>query len=343
MSCTPTRGSNPLLEPGQHPDFDRIGPEHAVPAVQQILASAREQLQALEASAVPQWDKLVVPLRELQKPLEFAWGVISHLLYVMNSAEWRSAHETLQPAVVEFGLRLGQSRPLYRCMRALRDGDAWDSLSVPRQRIIESGIRAAELAGVGLEGAQAEEYNELCREVAALSTSFANNLLDATKVFSLELVNHDQVAGLPHSLLQAAAQAARSRGDKDADTVHGPWRITLEQPLFEPFMEHSRVPELREKLYRAYVTRAADGELSNQAILERILEIRSRMASLLGYDSYADVSLCRKTAADVAAVDRLEEELRQAALPYARKDLDQLEAFARAVVVTTNERGLGRV
>ena len=294
-----------------------------------MLAEAADRLDALENGASPSWDGLMQPLYELSEPLDYAWHLVLHFMGVMNSDAWRAAQESLQPEVVAFSLRVGQSEALFRGMRALRDSPAWDELTEPRRRIVVSAIRGAELSGVGLAAEQRTRFNEIQRELAACSTRFGNNLLDAVKAFELVLRGRDDVEGLPDSMLRAAAQSARAHGHATADAQGGPWRISLEQALFVPFMKHSRRRDLREALYRAYVTRASAGACDNGPVLVRILELRREKARLLGQTSHAEVSLRSKMAPDVAAVEKMLDELVAAARPHAEADQAELEAFAR--------------
>ncbi|MDP6526013.1 MAG: M3 family metallopeptidase [Kiritimatiellia bacterium] len=321
-------GSNPLLAPSRHPRFDLIKPEHAEPAVEHLLTRATEDLCRLESSLTPTWDGLMYPLRKLHEPLDYAWSLVHHYMGVMNSLAWRDVQQKLQPKVVAFSLRAGQSEPIYEGMTDLRNGSAWAALSGPRQRVLESAIRGARLAGVGLDSAQREEFNSIQEELAKTSTSFSNNLLDATKAFKMLLTEQREIAGLPVSLLQSSAQAARAAGQDSATTDDGPWLITLEIPSFVPFMKYSECRDLREKLYRSFVTRASDGELDNGPLLERVLELRQRQSELLGFKTYAEVSLESKMAPGVDAVDELLETLRKAAISHGRNDLAEIQDLA---------------
>ena len=131
---------NALLEMAVHPRFDVITTEDVVPALSQVLAEATQRLEALEADLEPTWAGLMVPLSDLQEPLEFAWGVVNHLMGVANSPELREAHDQVQPDVVSFSLRLGQSAPIFAGLNAMRSGEVWESLDQPQRRIIESSI-----------------------------------------------------------------------------------------------------------------------------------------------------------------------------------------------------------
>jgi oligopeptidase A len=331
VSTTPTAAeTNPLLLSSVFPRFDRIRPEHVVPAMQQLLTELAAALQQLEAQAQPTWAGLVEPLERLTDRLSVTWGIVGHLMGVKNSDELRQAHQTVQPDVVQFSLRLGQSPAIYQGLKALKASPAWSSCDPAQQRIVDSLIRDAELAGVGLQGQERERFNAIQQELARLSTTFSNHVLDATKAFALTLDQPEEVEGLPPSLLQLAAQAARQAGAAEATPEHGPWRITLDYPSFGPFMEHSRRRDLREQLYRTFITRASSGEEDNTPLLRSILSLRQEQARLLGYGSFAELSLASKMAPDVATVERFLEELRQASFTAAQHDLEDLRSCAGA-------------
>ncbi len=322
--------TNPLLRMEGLPRFDEIRPEHVEPGMTSLLAEVNAAFDAFESEITPTWEGAVEPLERLGDRLERAWGVVGHLMGVKNSDALRAAHEAVQPGVVQLGIRMGQSRPLYDALSALRDGPAWERLDEAQQRIVESALRDARLSGVALEGGDRERFNAIQLELAELATKFSNHVLDATKAFALTLREKGQVEGLPESLLELGAQLAREAGEDDATPEAGPWRIGLDLPCFVPFMEHARRRDLREQLYRAYVTRASDGELDNAPLIRRILSLRREEAKLLGFADFAEVSLASKMAPDVSAVDRLLEELRSASFDAAKRDLEELRDFAGA-------------
>ncbi|MBW4649984.1 MAG: M3 family metallopeptidase [Kastovskya adunca ATA6-11-RM4] len=328
MSTNATIADNPLLVGKGLPPFEAIAPEQVVPAFEKRLPELDSELEKLESTVTPTWSGLVEPLQQLEERLTWSWGIVSHLMGVKNSPELRSAHETVQPQVVKFSNKLSQSKPLYEAFKALRDSEEWNSLELAQKRIVEAALRDAELSGVGLEGEKRERFNAIQLELAELSTKFGNHILDATKAFNLTLTSKDEVDGLPPSLLSLAAQAARAEGAENATAENGPWRITLDYPSYVPFMQHSTRRDLREKLYKAFLSRASSGELDNKPLIERILELRKEKAALLGFNSYAELSLARKMAPDVEAVEALLEELRSASYEAAVKDLEALKAFA---------------
>jgi oligopeptidase A len=325
---------SPFAQFNEAPRFDQIRTEEVVPAVRALVAQQEAGRAHLEATLTPTYQGLLAPLGDLAEPLSYAWGIVHHLLAVKNSPALREAEATVQPEVVASALALGQSRPFYDGFVALRQGSGWNQLSLAQQRIVEASIVDAELAGVALEGEKKQQFIAIETELAEAATAFSNNLLDATRAFALVLRDPAEVAGLPQSALAAAAQSARENAEGDAAMAaaspeRGPWRITLEGSLYIPFMEHSTRRDLRERLYRAYVTRASAGEQNNQPLLQKILRLRRQEAQLLGYPSYAALGLRRKMAKEVKAARALLTELRTASRPHAVRELGELTEFAR--------------
>lgn len=330
MIANATVNDNPLLIGKGLPPFEAIKSEYIVPAMTQLLAELDAELTSLENQVTPTWSGLVEPLDHLGERLMWSWGVVAHLMSVKNSPELRQAYETVQPQVIQFSNKLSQSQPLYKAFKALREGKDWSNLEPAQQRIVEASIRNAELSGIGLSGEKRERFNGIELEFGELSTKFSNHVLDATKAFTMKLTSKEEVEGLPPSLTSLAAQAARAAGEENATPEHGPWLITLDYPSYVPFMQYSTRRDLREKLYKAFISRASTGEFDNNPLILRILELRKEKAQLLGFNSFAELSLASKMAPNVEAVELLLEELRGASYDAAAKDLEELKAFAAA-------------
>ena len=320
--------ANPLHLAGALPRFDQIESEHVVPGIRGLLSELEAELGALESSLTPNWSGLVEPLEAISDRLGFGWGLVGHLMGVRNEDALRDAHAEVQGEVVGFGLRLAQSRPLFEGLEALAASDAYAALEPAQRRIVDSLVREARHAGVGLSEEDRERFNAIQAELAELATRFSNHVLDATNAFELVLREPEDMAGTPDSLRQLAAQGARANGEPDATPEDGPWRITLDAPVLMPFLEHAERRDLREQLYRAYVTRAAEGEFDNTDIIERILALRHEIAALLGFDCYAALSVDGKMAPDVSAIETLLEDLRSASIDAAKADLTTLQAHA---------------
>ncbi|MGK7962694.1 M3 family metallopeptidase [Crocosphaera sp.] len=321
--------NNPLLIGQGLPPFDKITPDHVIPAMTELLQELDAKLSHLEANVKPTWEGLVEPLTEIEEKFSWSWGIVGHLMGVKNSPELRDAYETVQPQVVQFINKLGQSKPLYEAFKSLQGSPLWNTLENAQKRIVETAIREAELSGVALTGETREQFNNIQLELAELSTKFSNHVLDATKAFKLKLTTEQEVEGLPASLLSLAAQTARAEGEENATPEAGPWVITLDYPSYVPFMKYSSQRDLREKVYKAFISRASSGELDNNPLIKRILELRKQQAEILGYNTYAEVSLARKMAPSVEAVEGLLEELRTVSYDAAVKDLETLKTFAK--------------
>ncbi|WP_036485799.1 M3 family metallopeptidase [Myxosarcina sp. GI1] len=323
-----TIAKNPLLIGKGLPPFDKIEPAHVVPAMTELLNELEADLSKLEANVTPTWSGLAEPLTEMEEKLGWSWGIVGHLMGVKNSPELREAYETIQPEIVKFYNKLSQSKPLYEAFKELRNSKEWKQFEPAQQRIVEASLRDFELSGVGLEGEAKERFNQIQLELAELSTKFSNNVLDATKAFKLKLTDKKDVEGLPESALSLMAQTAKEEGETEATTEAGPWVVTLDYPSFMPFMKYATNRELREKLYKAFISRASEGELDNKPHIDRILKLRQEKAKLLGFDSFAELSLARKMAPNVEAVEQLSEELRIASYEAAQQEFEELKAFA---------------
>jgi oligopeptidase A len=320
---------NPILDRSGPPRFDEISAEHVAPAIRETVARVEEAFRNLESSATASWSGLIEPLERINEELDLPWHLVGHLMAVRNRPALRDAYQEMQPEVVRLSLMMGQSRPIYDRLVKMRDGEVWDTLDQGQRRVIELLIRAADHVGVGLDGEKRTRFNEIQSELATLSTNFSNNLLDATRGFSMTLTTADEMSGTPQNLRELAAQAAAAEGAENATPEKGPWRITLDYPIFIPFLENADRADLREKLYRALISRASDGELDNTDIISRILKLRREAAGIVGFDDYAALSIDSKMAEDVDDVRRLMEELLNASLAPAEKEFERLKAFAR--------------
>jgi oligopeptidase A len=318
---------NPLLLHGALPRFDLFDPAQVEPAMNQLLTEIETELTRLEAEVVPTWAGLVEPLEAMSERLGYGWGLVGHLLGVKNSKALREVHAKVQGSVIAFGLRQAQSRPLFEGLEALAAGPEFESLDAPQRRIIRSLLRDAKHAGVGLADAERLRFNEIQAELADLGTRFNDHVLDATRAFGMVLREPAEMAGAPDSLRQLTAQNAREHGEEGATAEAGPWRLSLDAPVLLPFLEHGERRDLREALYRAYVTRASAGEFDNTPIIERMLVLRQEMAELLEFESYAALSIDAKMAPDLAEVDRLLEALRTVSFDAAREDLESLRRY----------------
>ena len=320
------------------PEFEAITPGAVSANIPQLIQELESELTSLEdqlAGALEggdslSWSMVMDPLQRLGERLRWSWGVVSHLNGVCNSPELREAHADQQAAVVQFGNRAGQSKVIYGALEQLHQQS--DQLDGAQRRILAAERRDMQLRGVGLSGSEQDAFNNASQELAELSTRFGNQVLDATNGWTLKLSEREQVDGLPSSLLDQLAQAARQAGEEEASAEAGPWLLGLDMPRYAPFLKYSLRRDLREQVYRAHVSRASGqtgSELNNWPLIERILILRGEQARRLGYANWAEVSLAAKMADSESTVEALLEELRAAAYPAAQQELEALAACAR--------------
>ena len=346
MNTSAAPAANPLLVGRGLPPFDRLTAETVDSGMPLLLNQLRADLAAHEAQlrmqACCDWDAVMVPLQRLGERLRWSWGVVGHLMSVCNSSALREAHARQQPAVVAFSNRLAQSQPVYRALLVLqqRHGDGAIQLDAAQLRVLEAELQHMRLRGVGLAGAEREAFNAATARLAEASTRFGNQLLDATRAWSLLLERQEQVASLPVSLREQLAAAAREAGHGEATAHDGPWQLGLDQPRYQPFMRYSNRRELREQAYRAFVSRAASGEWNNGPLVREILGLRQQQAERLGFANWAEVSLATKMAPSIHSVEQLLDELRGPGRRAAVEELDELRGLAREAGATEEARNL---
>ena len=322
--------NNPLLQTSGLPRFDQIRPQHVVPGVRQALAQATEKLEALEADLAPSWEGLLQPLEAIDLLFEYAWHPVQHLLSVKNSEALRQAHDAVLGEVVAFGLRLRQSKPIYDALKTLKHSESWQTLSNAQQRLIDQMLQEAKHAGVALAGAAKARFIEIEKALSQLSTDFSNAVLDARKTFELVIQNPNDTQGWPNTLKQISAQSYNQANEQASATPEtGPWRITLDYPSAGPFLDHSRNRRQREHVFKAMASLASLPPHDNTPRIDRILGLRREKAKLLGFDTYAQLSLSTKMAGTVEAVERMFAELQNASKAAAEQDHNTLQQLAK--------------
>ena len=323
---------------GGLPPFAHVTAAQVDVAIDTLLGELQTGVGALEAGlergGAASYDDVVEALTDLTEPVERAWSVVSHLMGVRNAPALREAQQRAQPKVVAAMMALAQSEAITKALQSIKDARSFPALSPARQRIIDSKLLDARLSGFGLEGARKDRFNELQQELSELATRFSNNVLDATKAWSMILTEAGDVDGLPQSWKSAAAAAAKEHdGERSTDATAdaGPWRVSLDFPSFQPFLRYATRRDLREHVYLAYLARASEldsGQHDNRPLIARILELRQEKATILGFASFADLSLAQKMAPSTTEVQRLLGELREVSLPVAVQELAELSAFA---------------
>ncbi|QDF76938.1 MULTISPECIES: oligopeptidase A [Shewanella] len=319
--------SNPLLSGSELPLFSQIKPEHIQPAVEQGIANCRQKIDEVLASGGPYtWDNLIAPLEQVDDELSQIWSPVSHMNSVLSTEEWRAAHDACLPLLSEYGTYVGQHQGLYQAYKALKESDEFAKLSQAQQTSITHSLRDFELSGIGLNDEDKQTYGKLVKRLSELTSSFSNQLLDATQAWTKLVTDEQELAGLPESAIAAAKAMAEAKEQQG-------WLFTLDFPSYLPVMTYSDNRQLREECYRAFVTRASDqgpnaGEFDNGPLMDEILDLRHQLAKLLGFDSFAHKSLATKMAESPKQVLDFLNELAARSKQQGQNELAELTAFA---------------
>lgn len=316
---------NPLLAGDPLPAFADISPEHVEPALRAVLEDNRAGIARLEALAHPTFATLVEPLEEMQHRLTRVWSPVSHLNAVMNSPPLREAYNAGLSRLSDYQTDLAQNERLYRAYRAIAEREG-PQLSATQRQVLEHQLRDFRLAGVGLDAQRKERFKAIMLELTQLQARFEENVLDATNGWSHHIADRAELDGLNEVIIDQARERARNEG------IEG-YVLGLDQPTYVAVQTDAQSPALRRAYYEAWSTRASDqgpnaGRWDNSAVMERILALRSEAARLLDFPNFADYALATRMARSVDEVIRFLRELGDAARPFARRELEELEAFA---------------
>lgn len=315
--------TNPLLSFDDLPLFDQIKPDHVAPAVDQLLAAASAALETVTAPEFPAvWGDIAGVLDVATEKLGRAWGAVSHLNSVADTPELRAAYNEALPKITDFFTRLGLDESLYAKYKAIDPS----ALNVEQRQAHKNALRNFVLGGAELVGADRERFAAIQERQAELGQKFSENALDATDAFAY-YAQASELDGVPDDVQQAALAAAKAEGKEG-------YKLTLKMPCYLPVMQFADSSALREKLYRAYVTRASDQadpttrQFDNSALISEMLALRLEEATLLGYQSFGELSVVPKMAESPEHVIAFLRDLATKARPYAEKDLADLRAFA---------------
>lgn len=327
MSTTAAYKETPFLKWKLFPDFEHLvtqaTPAIAVPAFEKLIEAAKEQF--LQMKFEPTYEGTIGQLSDLEDEVSRAYGILSHLNGVKNSPAVRETLEQVQPQFVKLGLMMNQSESKYKALETLRNTpSSWEALDKVQQRIVDHTLRGMKHAGIGFaEGSpEKKRFNELSERLSQLSLKFGNNVLDATKAFQLVVKDKEELSGCSESFLETLKKNA------ERNNIAEGYCITLDFPIYGPFMMNCNNRALREKVYRANITKASEGAVNNEPIINEILTLKREKASLLGYDTPADLSLSVKMAQTLGAAESLLDGLFKSSLPHAKKELEELNTFA---------------
>ncbi len=318
--------NNPLLDFSALPRFASVRAEHVAPAIDQLIADGRATVERLAALDVaPTWENFVEPLDEVNEKLARAWVQVSHLNAVVNTPQLRDAYTAALPKVTQYFTEQGQDQRLHAGFKALKAAVTFPADTAARRRHVDNMLRDFRLGGAELPPPEKARFLAVQEELAKLASRFQDNVLDATNDFGLFITDETELSGIPADVRETAREAAKKEG-RDG------WKLTMHMPCYQPVMQYADHQGLRERMYHAFVTRASEfgkPEWDNTPLIRSILELRRESATLLGYGSYADVSLATKMAESPRDALAFLEDLARRSKPFAEHDMDEVRAYAR--------------
>ncbi len=316
---------NPLLDAAALTRFDALRPEHVTAAIDQLLAAARATLAATAAAtAAATWDNVVSPLEDATDRLARAWYAVSHMNAVLDSPALRTQYNANLPRVTAFWTELAQDTRLYARYCALAESADFERWPAVNRKVIANALRDFHLGGANLATGEQQRFSALREQLARASARFAENVLDSTQHFELIVDDVRALAGVPDDVLPMYRAAALAEGKPGH-------KITLHAPSYMPILHYAHDRALRERVYRAYVTRASEfgrPEWDNGVLMVELLRARQELAALLGYRNYAQMSLVPKMAQDPGQVLEFLRELARHAKPHAEREMAELRGFA---------------
>ncbi|MBP5547209.1 MAG: M3 family metallopeptidase [Bacteroidales bacterium] len=317
---------NALLQDWEFPPFDQIKTEDFEPAIHAALEEAEHNVEAIATSTEePTFENTVEALECASRRLDRVSAIMMNLNECCTSDELQAVVMKLEPEMTRFSMKVVTDERLYERvkryeLRVKSSADA--SLSSERKTLLENTLKSFRRHGVALPPEERERYKQNEEELSELKLRFGQNALADLNDWTLHLTDEADLEGLPEAVRTAAREEAASRG------LEG-WLFTLAAPSYIPFMTYSARRDLREKMYRAYGSIGGRGnEHDNNEVIRQIVELRAEQARLLGYDTYCDYVLEDRMVQSLPNLRRFMQELKEAVLPAAKQDLDEMTGIS---------------
>lgn len=329
FSCSPKKVNtdNPLMiafnTPLQAVPFDKIRPEHYKPAFEAAMAEARTTIEKIIAdSKKPSFANTIEALEHANYSLKRIEQVFFNINSAETNKEIQQIAQEISPVLTEFYNDITLNEALFAKVKQVYDERESIELTAEQRKLLEDTYKVFIRNGANLSPEAKEEYRQVTAELSRLTLKFEENLLDETNSYQLHVTDENDLAGLPDFVKEAAAMEAKSKNS-------GGWLFTLKAPSYLPFMKYADNRKLREEMYRAYSSRAFhNNDKDNQEIIRRIVNLRLRMANLLGYETYADYVLEERMAKSSGKVNAFLADLLEAAMPAARADYKEVQNYA---------------
>jgi len=318
---------NPLLvkwnTPYETPPFDKIKPEHYLPAFKHAISIAKEEIREIKQNkTAANFQNTIETIDRSGMLLSRVSNVFFNLLEANATEELQKIAYEVMPLVTEYGNDVSLDPALFARVKAVYKQKANLKLSVEQQMLLEKSYRGFVRSGANLDESQKMEYREISKELSDISLKYKDNLLKETNAYLLEINDKADLAGLPESAVAMAAMTAKDKGKQG-------WVFDLSGPSVGAFMKYSEKRDLRQQMSVAYASRCFKGnENDNSKIVLRFTELRLKLANLLGYKSYADYVLEERMAKSASKVTKFLEELVAASMPAAQSEVKEMQEFA---------------
>ena len=323
-SCTM---KNPLLTessaPFGAPEFDKIEDAHYLPAFEAAIAEAKAEIDAIVANPdEPTFENTIEAMEYAGETLDRVAGIFYNLMESNTNDAMQETAEQISPMLTEYSMYVSLNNDLFQRVKAVYEKKDELGLEKDQMRILEDNYKGFVRGGANLSDEDKALYSKLSEELSLVTLQFSKNVLAATNAYTLHVTDEADLAGLPEFVRTMAAETAAEKG------LEG-WAFTLQAPSYSPFMKYSQNRELRKQLWIAYNSRAVGGEFDNSDIVKQIVDLRIKIANILGYETYADYALEDRMAKTTPTVNEFIKDLLEPSMKYAKKDVADVLAYAK--------------
>ena len=328
VSCNMSmKSENPLLTestaPFGAPQFDQIEDEHYLPAFEQAIAEAKAEIDAIVANEEePTFENTIEAMEYAGQTLNKVAGIFYNLMEANTSETLQEIAEKVSPMLTEYSMYVSLNNDLFQRVKAVYEQKDQLGLEQDQMTLLEDNYKSFVRGGANLSDEDKALYSKWSEELSLTTLQFSKNVLAATNAYTLHITDSTDLAGLPDYVKAMGAEAAAEKG------LEG-WAYTLDYPSYSPFLKYSTNRELRKQIWMAYNTRAIGGEFDNTDIVKKIVDLRIKIANILGYETYADYALEERMAKDKNTVNNFIMQLLKPSLNYAKKDVGDVYAYAK--------------
>ena len=318
---------NPLLTesplPFGAPQFDKIENEHYLPAFEEGIAEAKAEIDAIVANEEePTFENTIEAMEFAGGKLNSAASVFYALMEAHTNEQMQQIAEEISPMLTEYSMYVSLNADLFKRVKAVYEKRNELGLDVDQMKLLEDNYKSFVRGGANLSDEDKALYSKWSEELSLATLQFSKNVLAATNAYTLNITDEADLAGLPEYVKTMAAETAADKG------LEG-WAFTLDAPSYSPFLQYSENRELRKQIWTAYNTRALGGEFDNTEVVKKIVDLRIKIANILGYETYADYALEERMAKDKKTAVDFIMNLLKPSLEFAKKDIADVFAYAK--------------